>query len=57
MNAARLPSVAPEVTATLVEGLSPRLRKRLDAAVTQMAADSSYTSVAARLGCLRGVPR
>ncbi|WP_354598644.1 hypothetical protein R1Y80_33565 [Streptomyces sp. JL1001] len=38
MNADRLPPVAPEVTATLVEGLSPRLRKRLDAAVTKLAA-------------------
>ncbi|MEV8444373.1 hypothetical protein [Streptomyces parvus] len=38
MNADRLPLVAPEVTATLVEGLSPRLRKRLDAAVTKLAA-------------------
>ncbi|MFG2504495.1 hypothetical protein ACGFOW_03205 [Streptomyces rubiginosohelvolus] len=38
MNAAQLPPVAPEVTATLVEGLSPRLRKRLDAAVTKLAA-------------------
>ncbi|MFF9083915.1 hypothetical protein ACF1BR_29940 [Streptomyces rubiginosohelvolus] len=37
MNAAQLPPVAPEVTATLVEGLSPRLRKRLDAAVTKLA--------------------
>ncbi|KAA6197425.1 hypothetical protein F2B00_36685, partial [Streptomyces parvus] len=37
MNADRLPPVAPEVTATLVEGLSPRLRKRLDAAVTKLA--------------------
>ncbi|MGW0641788.1 hypothetical protein [Streptomyces badius] len=38
MNAEGLPPVAPEVTATLVEGLSPRLRKRLDAAVTKLAA-------------------
>ena len=30
-------------------------RDRLDAAITQMAADSAYTTVAARLGCLRGV--
>jgi transposase len=30
-------------------------RDRLDVAITQMAADSSYTTVAARLGCLRGV--
>ncbi|MEU1484845.1 hypothetical protein [Streptomyces sp. NPDC005752] len=36
MNADRLPPVAPEVTATLVEDLSPRLRKRLDAAVTKL---------------------
>lgn len=36
MNDDRLPSVAPEVTATLVEDLSPRLRKRLDAAVTKL---------------------
>ncbi|MFI0112665.1 hypothetical protein ACH4NW_30645 [Streptomyces globisporus] len=42
MNAARLPSVAPEVTATLVEGLSPRLRKRLDAAVTKLAARPTH---------------
>ncbi|MFJ6513058.1 hypothetical protein ACIQMO_27010 [Streptomyces sp. NPDC091406] len=38
MNDDRLPHVAPEVTATLVEGLSPRLRKRLDAAVTKLGA-------------------
>lgn len=38
MTAARLPPVAPEVTATLVEDLSPRLRKRLDAAVTKLSA-------------------
>ncbi|MFE2977302.1 hypothetical protein [Streptomyces sp. NPDC059258] len=38
MNDDRLPPVAPEVTAMLVEGLSPRLRKRLDAAVTKLAA-------------------
>ncbi|MFB4420389.1 hypothetical protein C5F59_004760 [Streptomyces sp. QL37] len=38
MNADRLPPVAPEVTATLVEDLSPRLRKRLDAAVTKLGA-------------------
>ncbi|WP_406456672.1 hypothetical protein OG782_31160 [Streptomyces sp. NBC_00876] len=38
MNAAQLPPVAPEVTATLVEDLSPRLRKRLDAAVTKLGA-------------------
>ncbi|GHB02431.1 MULTISPECIES: hypothetical protein [Streptomyces] len=36
MTAAQLPPVAPEVTATLVEGLSPRLRKRLDASVTKL---------------------
>ncbi|MFJ8845774.1 hypothetical protein ACIRFF_23045 [Streptomyces cyaneofuscatus] len=36
MTAALLPPVAPEVTATLVEDLSPRLRKRLDAAVTKL---------------------
>lgn len=30
-------------------------RDRLDAAITQMAADSSYTPVVTRLGCLRGV--
>ncbi|MFJ9637892.1 hypothetical protein [Streptomyces sp. NPDC101178] len=36
MTAAQLPPVAPEVTATLVEDLSPRLRKRLDAAVTKL---------------------
>ncbi|MEU4173812.1 hypothetical protein [Streptomyces sp. NPDC026589] len=36
MNDDRLPPVAPEVTATLVEDLSPRLRKRLDAAVTKI---------------------
>ncbi|MEU8449029.1 hypothetical protein [Streptomyces globisporus] len=42
MNAARLPSVAPEVTATLVEGLSPRLRKRLDVAVTKLAARPTH---------------
>ncbi|MFE3518476.1 hypothetical protein [Streptomyces sp. NPDC059166] len=36
MTTDRLPPVAPEVTATLVEGLSPRLRKRLDAAVTKL---------------------
>ncbi|WP_432023075.1 hypothetical protein [Streptomyces parvus] len=42
MNADRLPPVAPEVTATLVEGLSPRLRKRLDAAVTKLAARPAH---------------
>jgi transposase len=30
-------------------------RDRLDTAITAMAADSSYTPVATRLGCLRGV--
>ena len=30
-------------------------RDRLDAAITEMAADSSYTPVVTRLGCLRGV--
>ncbi|WEH43108.1 hypothetical protein [Streptomyces sp. AM 2-1-1] len=38
MTASPLPPVAPEVTATLVEELSPRLRKRLDAAVTKLGA-------------------
>lgn len=38
MTAAQLPPVAPEVTAALVEALSPRLRKRLDAAVAKLAA-------------------
>ncbi|MEV5686751.1 hypothetical protein AB0L68_26660 [Streptomyces sp. NPDC052164] len=42
MNAAQLPPVAPEVTATLVEDLSPRLRKRLDAAVTKLAARPTH---------------
>ncbi|WP_030584456.1 hypothetical protein [Streptomyces globisporus] len=42
MNAAQLPPVAPEVTATIVEGLSPRLRKRLDAAVTKLAARPTH---------------
>ncbi|MCX4911569.1 hypothetical protein [Streptomyces sp. NBC_00878] len=32
-----LPPVAPSVTAELVEGLTPRLRKRLDAGVTKLA--------------------
>ncbi|MFE4694307.1 hypothetical protein ACFRH6_30185 [Streptomyces sp. NPDC056749] len=36
MTTTQLPPVAPEVTATLVEDLSPRLRKRLDAAVTKL---------------------
>ncbi|MER7852338.1 hypothetical protein ABTZ98_07225 [Streptomyces bacillaris] len=39
---AQLPPVAPEVTATLVEDLSPRLRKRLDAAVTKLAARPTH---------------
>ncbi|MFG2926315.1 hypothetical protein ACGFYA_33045 [Streptomyces sp. NPDC048305] len=38
MTATPLPPVAPEVTATLVEALSPRLRKRLDAAVAKLGA-------------------
>ncbi|MGW0859630.1 hypothetical protein [Streptomyces sp. NPDC002690] len=38
MTTAQLPPVAPEVTATLVEDLPPRLRKRLDAAVTKLGA-------------------
>ncbi|MBM7442248.1 hypothetical protein [Streptomyces sp. HB132] len=42
MNADRLPPVAPEVTATLVEDLSPRLRKRLDAAVTKLGARPTH---------------
>lgn len=42
MNAAPLPPVAPEVTATLVEHLSPRLRKRLDAAVTKLGARPAH---------------
>ncbi|MEU9058696.1 hypothetical protein AB0D13_07345 [Streptomyces sp. NPDC048430] len=42
MNADRLPPVAPEVTATLVEDLSPRLRKRLDAAVTKLGARPAH---------------
>ncbi|MFJ2027471.1 hypothetical protein ACIODW_27185 [Streptomyces sp. NPDC087897] len=42
MNAAQLPPVAPEVTATLVEVLSPRLRKRLDAAVTKLTARPTH---------------
>ncbi|MGQ4448592.1 hypothetical protein ACN6LK_006042 [Streptomyces griseus] len=42
MNDDRLPPVAPEVTATLVEDLSPRLRKRLDAAVTKLAARPTH---------------
>ncbi|MFC8660990.1 hypothetical protein ACFUI0_02070, partial [Streptomyces sp. NPDC057199] len=32
-----LPPVAPAVTAELVQGLTPRLRKRLDAGVTKLA--------------------
>ncbi|MFJ7416636.1 hypothetical protein ACIQWZ_38435 [Streptomyces sp. NPDC098077] len=42
MNEDRLPPVAPEVTATLVENLSPRLRKRLDAAVTKLGARPTH---------------
>ncbi|WP_326656792.1 hypothetical protein [Streptomyces sp. NBC_00385] len=42
MTAVQLPPVAPEVTATLVEDLSPRLRKRLDAAVTKLGARPTY---------------
>ncbi|MFF3831434.1 hypothetical protein ACFYXX_11770 [Streptomyces sp. NPDC002458] len=42
MTAAQLPPVAPEVTATLVEELSPRLRKRLDAAVTKLGARPTH---------------
>ncbi|GAA2965996.1 hypothetical protein ACFPN0_30475 [Kitasatospora cinereorecta] len=42
MSAAQLPPVAPEVTATLVEDLSPRLRKRLDAAVTKLGARPAH---------------
>ncbi|MEV4947830.1 hypothetical protein [Streptomyces sp. NPDC053755] len=42
MTAAQLPPVAPEVTATLVENLSPRLRKRLDAAVTKLGARPAH---------------
>ncbi|MFI0900276.1 hypothetical protein [Streptomyces sp. NPDC020983] len=38
MTATQLPPVAPEVTATLVEGLSPRLRKRLDATAAKLGA-------------------
>ncbi|MFF0739097.1 hypothetical protein ACFYVL_01745 [Streptomyces sp. NPDC004111] len=38
MITAQLPPVAPEVTATLVENLSPRLRKRLDGAVGKLGA-------------------
>ncbi|MFD8911512.1 hypothetical protein [Streptomyces sp. NPDC059575] len=33
----QLPPVAPEVTAALVEALSPRLRKRLDAGIAKLA--------------------
>ncbi|MDT0345604.1 hypothetical protein [Streptomyces litchfieldiae] len=33
-----LPAVAPAVTAALIQGLSPRLRKRLDAAAARLAA-------------------
>ncbi|MFJ5845095.1 hypothetical protein [Streptomyces sp. NPDC092903] len=42
MTAVQLPPVAPEVTATLVEDLSPRLRKRLDAAVTKLGARPAH---------------
>lgn len=42
MTAAQLPPVAPEVTATLVEDLSPRLRKRLDAAVTKLSSRPTH---------------
>ncbi|MFI2780800.1 hypothetical protein [Streptomyces sp. ALB3] len=42
MSAVQLPPVAPEVTATLVEDLSPRLRKRLDAAVTKFGARPAH---------------
>ncbi|ROQ60228.1 hypothetical protein EDD93_7662 [Streptomyces sp. 840.1] len=42
MTAAQLPPVAPEVTATLVENLSPRLRKRLDAAVAKLGARPTH---------------
>ncbi len=31
-------------------------RDRLDVAIAQMAADSEFTPVVHRLGCLRGVP-
>ncbi|MYS46576.1 hypothetical protein GTY23_36415, partial [Streptomyces sp. SID5998] len=34
----QLPPVAPSVTAELVEALSPRLRKRLDAGVAKLLA-------------------
>ncbi|MEV3870235.1 hypothetical protein [Streptomyces sp. NPDC049906] len=42
MTTAPLPPVAPEVTATLVEALSPRLRKRLDAAVAKLGARPTH---------------
>ncbi|GAA3368174.1 hypothetical protein GCM10020367_05450 [Streptomyces sannanensis] len=42
MTTAPLPPVAPEVTATLVEELSPRLRKRLDAAVSKLGARPTH---------------
>ncbi|MGA6170657.1 hypothetical protein ACPEIF_10455 [Streptomyces sp. NPDC012600] len=42
MTAAQLPPVAPEVTATLVEDLSPRLRKRLDVAVAKLSARPAH---------------
>ena len=44
MTAAQLPPVAPEVTATLVEDLSPRLRKRLDAAAAKLGALPAHRS-------------
>ncbi|CAM5483958.1 hypothetical protein SSPIM334S_01709 [Streptomyces spiroverticillatus] len=42
MTTTPLPPVAPEVTAALVESLTPRLRKRLDAAVTKLAARPAH---------------
>ncbi|MFD5658732.1 hypothetical protein [Streptomyces hirsutus] len=42
MKAVQLPPVAPEVTARLVEDLSPRLRKRLDATVTKLGARPTH---------------
>lgn len=42
MTAAQLPPVAPEVTATLVEDLPPRLRKRLDATVARLGARPTH---------------
>ena len=38
MNPNDLPPVAPDVTAAIVETLTPRLRKRLDAAIAKLAA-------------------